>query len=57
LTRERRISNDGSGSGHATRYDVTRDGQRFLINTEPESAPATSSAITVVLNWMATLEK
>ena len=38
------------------RYDVTRDGTRFLINTEPESARASSPPITVVLNWMSLLK-
>ena len=36
-------------------YDVTVDGQRFLINTAPEQA--TSTPITVVLNWTAGLKK
>jgi len=36
-------------------YDVTADGQRFLINTLPEQT--TSSPITVVLNWTAGLKK
>jgi eukaryotic-like serine/threonine-protein kinase len=34
-------------------YDVTRDGQRFLINT-PE---ITRSAVTIVLNWPALLKE
>jgi Tol biopolymer transport system component/predicted Ser/Thr protein kinase len=36
-------------------YDVSADGQRFLINTIPEQA--TSAPITVVLNWTAGLKK
>jgi eukaryotic-like serine/threonine-protein kinase len=36
-------------------YDVSPDGQRFLINTVPEQA--TSAPITVVLNWTAGLKK
>jgi hypothetical protein len=36
-------------------YDVSADGQRFLINTVPEQA--TSSPITVVVNWIAGLKK
>jgi len=36
-------------------YDVSADGQRFLINTSPEQA--TSSPITVVLNWTAGSKK
>jgi hypothetical protein len=36
-------------------YDVTPDGQRFLINV-PAEEPS-SSRITVVLNWMSTLNK
>jgi eukaryotic-like serine/threonine-protein kinase len=38
------------------RYDVTRDGQRFLINTEPDSSRAMSPPVIVVLNWMAKLK-
>ena len=36
-------------------YDVTADGQRFLINTLPEQVG--SAPITVVVNWMAGLQK
>ena len=36
-------------------YDVTPDGQRFLINV-PAEEPS-SSRITVVLNWMGALNK
>ena len=35
-------------------YDVTRDGQRFLINTDVK--PADTVPITVVLNWTAGLK-
>ena len=36
-------------------YDVSADGQRFLINTAPEQVA--SAPITVVLNWTAGLKK
>lgn len=36
-------------------YDVSPDGQRFLINTAPEQAG--SAPITVVLDWTAGLKK
>jgi eukaryotic-like serine/threonine-protein kinase len=36
-------------------YDVSSDGQRFLIDTSPEQA--TSAPITIVLNWAAGLKK
>jgi hypothetical protein len=36
-------------------YDVSADGQRFLIDTVPEQAAPTP--ITVVLNWTAGLKK
>jgi eukaryotic-like serine/threonine-protein kinase len=36
-------------------YDVTRDGQKFLINTDVK--PEERVPITVVLNWMAELAK
>ncbi|HXP80244.1 MAG TPA: protein kinase [Verrucomicrobiae bacterium] len=41
--------------GGIYQYDVSADGQRFLINTAPEQA--TSAPITVVLNWTAELKK
>lgn len=37
-------------------YDVAKDGQRFLINTQLKSA-ATTPPMTVVLNWSARLKK
>ena len=42
-----------AGSTH--QYDVTRDGQRFLVNTAPERHA--DSPITVVLNWRALLTR
>jgi hypothetical protein len=36
-------------------YDVTRDGQRFLINTQMETTH--SQSMMVVLNWPAVLDK
>jgi hypothetical protein len=36
-------------------YDVTADGQRFLVNTLVEASPA--PPITVVLNWIAGLKR
>jgi Tol biopolymer transport system component len=36
-------------------YDVSRDGQRFLINTEVKQAESTP--MSVVLNWPAKLDK
>ncbi|HYW42605.1 MAG TPA: hypothetical protein VE959_07090 [Bryobacteraceae bacterium] len=38
-------------------YDVTGDGQRFLINSAPLEESGASSPITVVLNWQAALKK
>jgi serine/threonine protein kinase len=38
----------------AWRWDVSKDGQRFLINTSLEEADA--SPITVLLNWQATMK-
>jgi serine/threonine protein kinase len=40
--------------GIRVRYDVTRDGQRFLIVTESEAT--TAEPFTVVLNWTAAVE-
>jgi serine/threonine protein kinase/dipeptidyl aminopeptidase/acylaminoacyl peptidase len=41
-----------------TRYDVTADGKKFLINSLPtETTSAPPSPLTVVLNWQAGLKK
>jgi len=42
-------------AGPRSQYDVTADGQRFLINTAPEQAA--SAPITVVVNWTAGVGK
>jgi hypothetical protein len=52
-----RISLGGTLAFRMLRYDVTRDGNRFLINSEPEGAEATSNPITVVLNWQESLDR
>src|SRR5579862_4816579 len=49
-----------AGSGGTTnvfRYDVTADGQRFLIDSEMGGAEIESRPINVVLNWQAGLKK
>ena len=38
-----------------TKYDVTRDGQRFLVNSAVD--PGTAEPIFVVLNWTAGLPR
>ena len=48
----------GGATLDTTRYDVTADGQKFLINSlATETNSAQSSPITVVLNWQAGLKK
>ena len=42
------------GNPYRSNYAVTANGQRFLVNTRIEDAP---SAINVILNWTALLEK
>jgi len=44
-----------AAAGTRYAYDVSADGQRFLINTLP--GQATSSPVTVVLNWTAGLNR
>jgi hypothetical protein len=41
--------------GMAYEYDVTADGQRFLVNTNV--AGASSTPLTVIVNWDAALKK
>jgi Tol biopolymer transport system component len=48
----------GGGTTHqVTRYDVTADGKKFLINSVPEAGALSPRPITVVLNWTALLKK
>jgi Tol biopolymer transport system component len=49
---------DGGNSNNVTRYDVTADGNKFLIDSllTGTSVPAVTP-ITVVLNWSAALKK
>ena len=41
----------------AQSYTVTKDGQRFLVNTRPPNAAATTTPLTVIVNWTSTLKK
>jgi hypothetical protein len=43
-----------SGNPYRQQYAVSPDGQRFLVNTAPESSPP--PAIHVVLDWRALIE-
>jgi len=52
-----RLSMSGTLAYRMLRYDVTRDGKRFLINTESDTPDASSSPITVLLNWTTLLKK
>jgi hypothetical protein len=45
----------GDVAGFKQQYDVTPDGQRFLMSVEAEGSGAASS-FTVVLNWSAGLK-
>ena len=48
----------GGGTTNVTRYDVTGDGQKFLINAVPsEASGAEITPITVILNWPELLKK
>ena len=49
LFEARMLNGPNIGVGIRQQYDVTRDGQRFLLNVPLEEAAA--SPITVVLNW------
>jgi eukaryotic-like serine/threonine-protein kinase len=49
------LGGTGGGAGSAWRWDISPDGQRFLINTALEEAAATP--VTIVLNWQTALKK
>jgi len=42
-------------NANRTHYVATRDGQRFLVNTQSGDAPP--NPITVIVNWQAQLRK
>ena len=39
----------------ARQYAVTKDGKRFLVNARPQQSSA--APLTVVVNWLATIQK
>src|SRR5262249_53175442 len=48
----------GGNTTNVTRYDVSRDGKKFLINSErSDAAAADMTPITVILNWPALLRR
>jgi Tol biopolymer transport system component len=38
-------------------YDVSADGQRFIVNTSSQSGRGSTTPVTLVTNWKATLKK
>lgn len=50
------LGGPASSSGIRAQYDVSRDGRRFLLSVPVEDATS-SPTITVVVNWMAELER
>ena len=46
---------EGGAPGIAWRWDISPDGQRFLVNAAPEDR--SSTPVTVVANWGALLRK
>jgi eukaryotic-like serine/threonine-protein kinase len=52
-----RLSVGGTVVYRMLRYDVTRDGKRFLINTEPDASHVPFNPVTVVLNWTTLLKQ
>jgi len=48
------LGGNGGGATGAWRWDVTPDGQRFLVNTALEDTAA--SPVTIVLNWQSALK-
>ena len=47
----------GGANSQRNSYDVTKDGQRFLLNAAGDVTPNVRSSITVVLNWAAGLKR
>ncbi len=42
--------------GFQQNFDVTRDGERFLVNAAPEGSMFTSTPVTLVVNFPTELE-
>ena len=55
LFRTTALGGTGGAPGLSWRWDISPDGQRFLINSELDGA--TASPVTMVLNWEAALKK
>ena len=51
----RRRTESYLGMGPGNVYDVTADGQRFLVNVVDEEQAALPPPITVITNWTSTL--
>jgi hypothetical protein len=49
------LNRRASGSIVIPYYDVTRDGQKFLLNTIVETEP--NAPLTVMVNWAAGVKK
>jgi Tol biopolymer transport system component/predicted Ser/Thr protein kinase len=47
----------GGPQAFASRYDISRDGSRFLILSRPSNEQLPSASVTVVLNWQAERKK
>ena len=45
------------GRNQRNSYDVTRDGQRFVVNRVGATVADTRSTMTVVVNWLAGLNR
>lgn len=52
---EQRIRSVGFGGSNARNYDVTPDGQRFLIAVTDEGT--TEQPITLLVNWTSALQR
>lgn len=52
----RALNGPTTPNGFRAQYDVTRDGQRFLLNV-PAEQDTTPPSITVVVNWSSALKK
>ena len=52
-----RMVTSGTLVTRVLRYDATRDGKRFLINSQSDAVESVSAPIDVVLNWTALLKR
>ena len=51
------VSSTEAGIGTRAAYDVTRDGQKFIVAEVPGGTAATNAPFTILVNWQSVAAK